>query len=111
MGDSMVIAAWGEGVMCHFPPSPSSDRLSFARNARKNRWVGLLMLYMMEARVMDVSIVIAAWGERVGVFVSPSPLPDRSSSAKTRVKIAGWVPGRAPIRRARPRPPPRHDSK
>jgi hypothetical protein len=55
---------------------------------------------------MDVSVVIAAWGEGAGGHVSPSPSPDRSSSAKTRVKIAGWVPGHAPIRRVRSRPPP-----
>jgi hypothetical protein len=39
----------GGGYVGHFPPSPSSDRLSFARNARKNRWVGLSMLYMLES--------------------------------------------------------------
>jgi hypothetical protein len=54
---------------------------------------------------MDVSMVIAAWGKGVGLSVSPSSSPDRSSYAKTRVKIGGWVPGLAPIRRARPTPP------
>ncbi len=44
---------------------------------------------------MDFSMVIAAWGEGVGVLVSPSPSSDRSSSAKTRVKNAGWVLGHA----------------
>jgi hypothetical protein len=34
---------------------------------------------------MEVSMVIAAWGEGVGLLVSPSPSPDRSSPAKTRV--------------------------
>jgi hypothetical protein len=95
----------GGGYVGHFPPSPSLDRLSFTRNARKNRWVGLLMLYMLGGRVMGVSMVIAAWGEGVGVLVSPSPSPDRLSCAKTRVKIAGWVPGHAPIQRACPCPP------
>jgi hypothetical protein len=38
MGVSMVIAAWGEGVnVCLCPPSPSSDRSSFAQNARKKK--------------------------------------------------------------------------
>jgi hypothetical protein len=45
---------------------------------------------------MDVSMVIAAWGEGVGLLVSPSPSLDRLSSAKTCVKIAGWVLGHAP---------------
>ncbi len=39
MGIPMVIAAGGEGVnvsLC--PPSPLSDRSSFAQNARKKRW-------------------------------------------------------------------------
>ncbi len=54
---------------------------------------------------MDVLMVIAAWGEGVGLLVSPFPSPNHSSNAKTRIKIAGWVPGHAPIRRARPSPP------
>jgi hypothetical protein len=37
MGVSMVIAALEEGVnVCLCPPFPSSDRSSFAQNARKN---------------------------------------------------------------------------
>jgi hypothetical protein len=57
---------------------------------------------------MDVSMVIAAWGEGVGLLVSPSPSSDRSSSAKTRVKIAGWVLGHAQSA-ARARAPSPHD--
>jgi hypothetical protein len=56
---------------------------------------------------MDFSMVIAAWGEGVGVLVSHSPSSDRSSSAKTRVKNAGWVLGHAQsAARARASPPP-----
>jgi hypothetical protein len=41
MGVSVVIAAWGEGVnVCLCPPSPSTDRSSFAQNARKKCWLG-----------------------------------------------------------------------
>ncbi len=55
---------------------------------------------------MDVSMVIAAWGEGVGLLVSPSPSSDRLLSAKTRVKIAGWILGHAPsTARARAPPP------
>jgi hypothetical protein len=46
----------------------------------------------------------AAWGEGVGLSVSPSSSSDRLSFAKTRVKIAGWVLGHAPI--SVPTPPP-----
>ncbi len=91
--------------MSPVPPPPRR----IARRWPKTRvinWLGLSVLNSVGARVMDVSMVIAAWGEGVGVLVSPSPSPDRSSSAKTRVKIAGWVPGHAPIRCAHPSPPP-----
>ncbi len=74
MGVSMVIAAWGEGVnVCLCPPSPSSDRLSFAQNVRKNAgWcLGSWGKYVVGARVMSASMVIAAWGEGINVF---SPL-------------------------------------
>jgi hypothetical protein len=87
------------------PPPPRR----IARRSPKTRvknWLGLSVLNAVGARVMDVSMVIAAWGEGVGLLVSPSPSPDCSSCAKTRVKIASWVPGHAPIRHARPRPPP-----
>ncbi len=43
-----------------------------------------------------MDVLIAAWGEGVGVLVSPYPSSDRSSSTKTRVKIAGWVLDHAP---------------
>jgi hypothetical protein len=56
---------------------------------------------------MDFSMVIAAWGEGVGVPVSPSPSSDRSSSAKTRVKNAGWVLGHAQSAGALAPPSPR----
>jgi hypothetical protein len=55
---------------------------------------------------MDVSMVIAAWGEGVDLLVSPSPSSDRSSSAKTRVKIADWVLGHAPSAAHARAPPP-----
>ena len=104
-GVSMVIAAWGEGVMSS-PFTPPPRRIARrSPNTRVKNWLGLKVLNYAGARGMDVSMVIAAWGEGVGVHVSPSPSPDRSSSAKTRVKIAGWVPGHAPIRCARLRPP------
>jgi hypothetical protein len=54
------------------------------------------VFFAIGARLMDVSMVIAAWGEGVGLLVSPSPSSDRSSIAKTRVKIAGWVLRHAP---------------
>ncbi len=55
---------------------------------------------------MDVLMVIAAWGERVGLLVSPSPSSDRSSFAKTRIKNHWLGPWTCPICRARSRPPP-----
>jgi hypothetical protein len=41
---------------------------------------------------MDVSMVIAAWGEGVGLSVSPSLSSDRSSFAKTRVAGSSDMP-------------------
>ncbi len=102
----------GGGYASPVPPPPRRIVCRLPKTRLKN-WLGLSVLNSVGARVMDVSMVIAAWGEGVGVLVSPSPLLDRSSCAKTRVKNAGWVPGHAPIRRARPcpRPPPRQNSK
>ncbi len=40
----------GGGYVGHFPPSPSSNRLSFARNAHKNRWLGLWSRPICRAR-------------------------------------------------------------
>jgi hypothetical protein len=105
MDVAMVIAAWGEGVMCPLSPSPSSDRLSFAQNAktRVKNWPGLpggggpgwglpantglsreiYMFFDDGARWMGVSVVIAAWGEGVNVCLCPpSPQPDRSPCAQ-----------------------------
>jgi hypothetical protein len=50
MGVSMVMAAWGEGVMCAiFPPPPRRIACLSPETRVKNRWVGLLMLYMLES--------------------------------------------------------------
>jgi hypothetical protein len=101
--------------MSAVPPSSSSDRASPAQSARKNYaedWIFKEnIFYAVGVRVMDVSMVIAAWGKGVGLSVPPSPSSDRSSFAKMRVKIAGWVLGHAPIRRTRSRPPLRQISK
>jgi hypothetical protein len=50
MGVSMVIAAWGEGVMCAiFPPPPRWIDCLSPETRVKNRWVGPLMVYMLES--------------------------------------------------------------
>ena len=57
----MVIAAWGEGVnVCLCPPSPSSDRSSFARNARKELLGWTFNAIYAGERVMGVSMMILA---------------------------------------------------
>jgi hypothetical protein len=61
MGVLMVIAArGGGGYVCHFPPSPSSDRLSLARNACKKLLGWTFNVTHAGERVMGVSMVIAA---------------------------------------------------
>jgi hypothetical protein len=74
---SMVIAAWGDGVIVSCPPPPRRMARRSPKTHVKN-WLGLSVLNAVGARVMDVSMEIAAWGEGVGVLVSPSPSPDRS---------------------------------
>ncbi len=63
IGVSMVISAWGEGVLL-CPPSSSSDRASPAQSACKNYaedWIFKeYIFYVVGARVMDVSMVIEA---------------------------------------------------
>jgi hypothetical protein len=58
MGVLMVIAAWGEGVnVCLCPPSPWSDRASFAQSARKYAEAWISKEYMMNddgARMLGV---------------------------------------------------------
>ncbi len=94
MGISMVIAAWGEGVMWAFPPLPRR----IARRQPKARvktlaeaWIPKEnMFYAVGACVMDVSMVIEAWREGVGCHV-PLPLV-RSLVVHLNVrKNAGWV--------------------
>ncbi len=62
--------------------SPSSDRASLAQSTCRNFAEDCIskenILYAVGVHVMDVSMVIAAWGEGVGLSVSPSPLLDRS---------------------------------
>ena len=111
MGVSVVIIARGEGVnVCCAPPPPSR----IARRPPKARIKLCLGLYIQGIRNLcdrgargGRSMVIAAWGEGVGVLVSPSPSSNRSSTSKTRVKIAGWVLGHAPSA-ARARAPPHY---
>ncbi len=79
----MVIAAWGEGVyVCLCPPSPLSDHALPAQSARRNGVEDCIpkenIFYVVRVRVMDVSMVIAAWGEGVDPSVSPSPSSDCS---------------------------------
>ncbi len=54
---------------------------------------------------MDVLMVIAAWGEGVGLLVSPSPSPNRSSNAKTRVKSLAGSPDTPRFDARAPAPP------
>ncbi len=69
----MVIAAWGEGVMSSpFPPPPRGIARRSPKTRAKN-WLGLLMPNSAGARVMDVSMVIEAWGEGVGLLCPPPP--------------------------------------
>jgi hypothetical protein len=50
----------GGGYVSHFPPSPSLDRWSFARNARKKPLGWTFNVIYAGGRVMGVSMVIAA---------------------------------------------------
>jgi hypothetical protein len=97
MGVLMVVTPWGEGVnvclvpppprrIAHCPPKARVTTLAEAWIPKEN------MFYYVGERVMDVSMVIAVWGEGVGLSVSPSPSSDRSPLAKTRVKtLAGSI--------------------
>jgi hypothetical protein len=69
-------------IACH-PPKARVKTLAEAWIPKEN------IFYAVGVRVMDVSMVIAAWGEGVGLSVSPSSSSDRSSLAKTRVK--NWL--------------------
>jgi hypothetical protein len=115
MGVAMVISAWGEGVkFCHAPPPPRR----IARRPPKARVKLCLGLntqgryfYAVGTRVMEVSMVIAAWGVGVGLLVSPSPSSDRSSPAKTRVKSLAGSSDTPPFAARALAPPPRQISK
>jgi hypothetical protein len=82
MGFSMVIAAWGRGLMCAcVPPPPRQIACRSPKTRVKNAGWGLdferNMSYAVGARVMAVSMVIAAWGEGVKVCLCPpSPSSD-----------------------------------
>ncbi len=71
MGVSMVIAAWGEGVMCAFVPPPPRRIARRLPKTRVKNWPGLLMFYDDGVRMMGVLVVIAAWREGVNVCLCP----------------------------------------
>jgi hypothetical protein len=90
----MMIVAWGEGVnVCLVPPPPRRIACCPPKARVKTlaeAWIPKEnIFYAVGARVMDVSMVIAAWGEGVGLSLSPSPSSDCSSLAKTRIK--NWL--------------------
>jgi hypothetical protein len=101
----------GEGVnLCLVPPPPHR----IARRTPKAR-----VKTMAEAWTPKGKYILFCRSARDGCFdgdcglggggwsaVSPSPLPDRSSLAKTRVKTLAGFFGLTPIRCVRPRPHP-----
>jgi hypothetical protein len=112
MGVLMVIAAWGEGVNeCLCPPPPSQIVRLSPKTRVKNTGVWTVkenMLYSVGARMLNVSMVIAAWGEGVNVCLCPpSPSSDRFSLAQKACKKCWLGSSDTPPLTARVSAPPR----